>query len=102
MNRRRFTVAAAALVTASSFIGGTAAAVAATTAPAPAAVHPNTFIGRDDGYGPTPEAAQRAAQEQLTSDYYGCKPPFYLVSEQQLPDGTWWAQVAENGCVGYY
>jgi hypothetical protein len=93
MSARRLTALAAALIAAASLTGGTAMAASAS---------PDTFIGHSEGWGPTLAAAQSAADEQMYSDYYGCKQPFYLVSDGQLANGTWWAKVAANGCIGYY
>jgi hypothetical protein len=97
MSARRFTALAAALIAVAALTGGTAAA----TARPQADVQPTTFTGRAEGYGPTLQAAQRAADEQIYADYYGCMPPFHLIADGQLADGTWWAEVAANGCEGY-
>lgn len=68
---------------------------------ASAAERPATFIGIEDGYGPTLADAQATASAQMNGDYTGCKRPYYLVSDGQLADGTWWARVEANGCTGY-
>jgi hypothetical protein len=89
--------------------GAVLAALAATlsltgvagTATASAAVRPATFIGIEDGYGPTLADAQATAGAQMNADYTGCKRPYYLVSDGQIADGTWWARVEANGCTGY-
>ena len=68
---------------------------------ASAAVRPGTFIGIEDGYGPTLADAQATASRQMNSDYTGCQRPYFLVSDGQIPNGTWWARVEANGCTGY-
>ena len=45
--------------------------------------------------------AQANASSQMNGDYVGCKRPYFLVSDGQLADGTWWARVEANGCTGY-
>ena len=87
--------ALAALAAALSLTGVAGAATAS------AAERPATFIGIEDGYGPTLADAQATASAQMNSDYTGCKRPYFLVSDGQLADGTWWARVEANGCTGY-
>ena len=96
MNLRRPITLAAALIAAASFSGGTALAAASGTA---ATIRPNTFIAYDYGEGATASAAQQNAVSNLHGDYYGCTTP-YLVSDNQQPDGTWYAEV-EASCKGY-
>ncbi|ACU75475.1 hypothetical protein Caci_6629 [Catenulispora acidiphila DSM 44928] len=91
--RRRAVLAAVAVTV--SLTG----AAGATTASA--AVRPATFIGIEDGYGPTLADAQATAGAQMNADYTGCKRPYFLVSDGQIADGTWWARVEANGCTGY-
>ena len=70
-------------------------------ATASAVERPATFIGIEDGYGPTLAAAQATASTQMNADYTGCKRPYILVSDGQIANGTWWAEVEANGCTGY-
>src|ERR1700759_4993129 len=84
-----------ALAAALSLTGAVGAATAS------AAVRPATFIGIEDGYGPTLAHAQAPASAQMNADYTGCKRPYFLVSDGQIADGTWWARVEANGCTGY-
>jgi hypothetical protein len=98
MNLRRLVTVAAVLSAAASFSGG--AALAATPGPANA-VRPATFIGHDEGSGPTLAAAEQDAINQLYADYYGCIRPAFITSDGQLADGTWWADSEANGCQGY-
>lgn len=85
----------AALVAALSLAGAAGAATAS------AVERPATFIGIEDGYGPTLADAQANASAEMNGDYVGCKRPYFLVSDGQLADGTWWARVEANGCTGY-
>ena len=91
-------------------VAGAATASAATAAgpatvrPAtvrPATVRPATFIGIEDGYGPTLADAQATAGRQMNSDYTGCQRPYFLVDDGQIANGQWWARVEANGCTGY-
>jgi len=100
MSTRRFMTLAAALVAAGGLTAATAQA-ATVNAVRPHAVQPNTFIGKSYGYGPTLADAQQAADSQINDDYYDCKLPYYLIADGQQADGTWWAEVAANGCEGY-
>jgi hypothetical protein len=68
---------------------------------ASAAVRPATFIGIEDGYGPTLADAQATAGRQMNSDYTGCQRPYFLVDDGQIANGQWWARVEANGCTGY-
>jgi len=85
----------AALAAALSLTGVAGAATAS------AAERPATFIGVEDGYGPTLADAQATASAQMNADYTGCKRPYILVADSQIANGTWWAEVEANGCTGY-
>lgn len=80
---------------------GVAGAATASAAVRPATVRPATFIGIEDGYGPTLADAQATASRQMNSDYTGCQRPYFLVDDGQIANGQWWARVEANGCTGY-
>ncbi len=89
-------LAAAALVAAASFTGGTAALASPGARPllsAHVAAGPKTVGAIDAGEGTTAALAQRHATQQLHDDFFGCG-PVSLVSDTQLPDGTWFAEVS--------
>jgi hypothetical protein len=83
MSRSRIAALAAALAAAAVLTGGTAAQASIT--------------GRGDGYGATPAAAEHAAVIDLHGNYSGCG-PWVLDFDNQLPNGTWWAEVSA-GCT---
>ncbi len=85
MRIRRITVLAAILISVATSLVGTASA----------AVRPATFVARDDGYGATLSAAEFAAREQLLADYGPCS-GIVLITDSQLSNGTWWAEVGGN------
>jgi hypothetical protein len=91
MRIRRIAVLVATLITVGASFGG---AVASAT------VQPATFVGRDTGSGPTLSAAEFAAREQLNADYGPCS-GIVLVSDSQLANGTWTAEVAGN-CTAFH
>jgi hypothetical protein len=101
MSTRRFTTLTAALIAAAGLTVATASAATAAAAQPQAGARPDTFIGKSYGYGATLADAQWAADSQIYADYYDCKLPFYLIADGQLADGSWWAEVAANGCQGY-
>ncbi|GAA2016416.1 hypothetical protein GCM10009839_09980 [Catenulispora yoronensis] len=104
MNARRFAILTAALATAAGLAGPAATATAATAGPAAATTHGTihpAFIGHEEGRGATLDAAIQNARQLMYGDYVGCKAPFILVSDGQFADGTWWADLAANGCTGY-
>ena len=79
----------------------TASAATATGATSSAVMRPATFIGIEDGYGPTLADAQATASRQMNADYTGCQRPYFLVDDGQIATGQWWARVEANGCTGY-
>jgi hypothetical protein len=91
MGIRRITVLVATLVAVVTSLGG---AVASAT------VRPATFPAQDYGNGSTLSAAEFAARRQLNADYGPCS-GFVLISDGQLGDGTWWAQVGAN-CTAFH
>ncbi len=88
MRIRRITALAAILISVATSLGGAVGT-------ASAAVRPATFVARDDGYGATLSAAEFAAREQLLADYGPCS-GIVLISDSQLSNGTWWAEVGGN------
>jgi hypothetical protein len=85
MTIQRATLVAAVLGAFAISVGVAGTATAATT----------TFVARDDGTGATLSEATFAARRQLLADYGPCS-NIVLVSDHQLSNGTWWAQVAGN------
>jgi hypothetical protein len=94
MSRQRISTLAATAVLAASLVGATS--TTAWAAPAvQGRVAPNTIVGYETGYGATLAAAEQSARHQMLGDYYGCG-TLYLVSDQQLADGTWSATMDAN------
>ena len=87
MRMRRITLLTATLIAAATSFG--------TVTAASASVAPATFVARDDGYGATLSAAEFAAREQLLADYGPCS-GIVLITDSQLSNGTWWAEVGGN------
>jgi hypothetical protein len=73
----------------------------ATGASASASVSPNTFTGYATGSGATLAAAESAAGDLIDSDYSGCSRPYFLVSDGQYANGTWWAKMGAGNCKAY-
>jgi hypothetical protein len=89
-------LAATALVAAVSFAGSTAALASPAARPQvqfQVAAGPRTVGAIDAADGATAVAAQRHATQQLHDDFFGCG-PVSLLSDTQLPDGTWYAEVS--------
>jgi hypothetical protein len=101
MSRLRIQLlAATALAATAALAGGTAASASAAARPqAQTQARPRWIAAYDYGTGPTAQAAQHAATVALHGDYFGCNTPT-LVYDDQLPDGTWTAEVAA-ACEGY-
>lgn len=86
------TRASAALVITAAFACGTAAMASAS----PSAY---TYICHGVGYGSTSAAAEQAAINDLYASYDMVLGPFYLNSDTQSSNGTWWAEETSN-CSG--
>jgi hypothetical protein len=73
----------------------------ATGASASASVTPHNFTGYATGTGATLAAAESAASDLIDSDYAGCSRPYFLVSDGQYANGTWWAKMGASNCKAY-
>ena len=82
------------LVTLVAAVTVSAGALVATASEASA-----NFTAYETGYGSTLQDAEWAAQDQFSSNYYGCG-VITLVRDSQQSDGTWSATMVSN-CRGY-
>lgn len=59
-----------------------------------------TITGRETATGATLAAAEAAASNQMTGDYFGCVRPYTLAADGQNANGTWWATLTAS-CKGF-